>query len=113
MSPKKYDLNLVYVSDSGIHGKGLFARKSILKGAYIGYYEGPIARRNGSHVLWVTYPDGREVGRSGRNKLRFLNHSNRPNCEFDGFECYALKNIKADQELTFNYGSDPATWDDE
>lgn len=103
-------LKSLEICASKIHGKGLFAKISIPKGMYIGFYEGPVAKKNGSHVLWATMEDGTEIGRSGKNKLRYLNHSNRPNSEFDGFELYAKKNIKPGDEITFHYGDDPATW---
>ena len=99
---------LTYVAESTIHGKGLFARTRIKKGTYMGEYLGPVVKRNGSHVLWVCDDRGREIGRSGRNKLRYLNHSKRPNAEFDGFELFALKAIGPDQEITINYSYDPA-----
>jgi len=99
---------LTYVNDSGIHGKGLFASADIKKGTYLGEYEGPVAKRNGSHVLWV-YDDDGVVGRSGRNKLRYLNHSIESCAEFDGFELFASRKIKIDEEITINYGED---WDD-
>ena len=96
---------LTYVNDSGIHGKGLFARVEIEKGTYLGEYEGPVAKRNGSHVLWV-YDDDGVVGRSGRNKLRYLNHSIESCAEFDGFELFACRKIKIGEEITINYGED-------
>ena len=38
---------LTCVTDSGIHGKGLFARMDIEEGTYLGEYEGPgKAKRN-------------------------------------------------------------------
>ena len=105
----KFDVyKLTYVSESGIHGKGLFARMEIEFESWLGTYEGPIASRNGSHVLWV-YEDDDLVGRSGRNKLRYLNHSTRPNAEFDGFELYAMRDIAVDEEVTIHYGED---WED-
>ena len=100
---------LSYVNDSGIHGKGLFARVDIEEGTYLGEYEGPVAKRNGSHVLWV-YEEDTVVGRSGRNKLRYLNHSIESCAEFDGFELFACRKIAIDEEITINYGED---WLDE
>ncbi|MEA1888435.1 MAG: SET domain-containing protein [Pseudomonadota bacterium] len=94
--------------DSGIHGKGLFAKEDIESNTYLGEYEGPVAKKNGSHVLWV-YDDDEVVGRSGRNKLRYLNHSKKSCAEFDGFELYSICRIKADEEITINYGEE---WDD-
>ncbi|MDB4303835.1 SET domain-containing protein [Desulfosarcina sp.] len=93
---------LTYVTDSGIHGKGLFARMDIEEGTYLGEYEGPVAQRNGTHVLWV-YEDDGVIGRSGRNKLRYLNHSVSACAEF---ELFASRKIKSGEEITINYGED-------
>lgn len=95
----------VYSAPSEIHGTGLFARRRIKKGEYIGTYDGPEAKRNGTYVLWVYDPDDEEnaVGRSGRNLLRYLNHARPGNAEFDGFDLYARRSIRVDEEITFNY----------
>ncbi|MFC1588940.1 SET domain-containing protein [Pseudomonadota bacterium] len=109
---------LYYVDDSGIHGKGLYARVSIKKGEYMGTYNGPEGveecseggrqvLENGSHVLWVEQDDGEWIGRDGQNILRYLNHHKKPHAEFDGFDLYAIKNIKEGEELTINYGDEP------
>lgn len=98
----------VYSAPSKIHGTGLFARRRLKKGEYIGTYHGPDATRNGTYVLWV-FDHGDEdnaVGRSGRNLLRYLNHQQSGNAEFDGFDLYARNNIAVDEEITFNYGED-------
>jgi len=99
---------LVLCDRSEIHGTGLFAIRKIAKGEYIGTYWGPVAKRNGTYVLWVFDPDNEDdaVGRSGRNMLRFLNHAKPGNGEFDGFDLYARVNIRKGQEITFNYGCD-------
>jgi SET domain-containing protein len=87
---------------SPIHGTGLFARVAFAPGDYIGTYEGPAARRNGTYVLWVQ-DDGGWVGRSGRNLLRWLNHQAPGNAEFDGFDLYARVTIQPGEEITFDY----------
>lgn len=92
----------VYVAASPIHGKGLYAREAIPRRDYIGTYLGPAAKRNGSHVLWVDAGD-QWIGRRGFNRLRYLNHSARPNAEFDGFDLYALRRIRPDEEITIDY----------
>ena len=99
---------LTVVNESTIHGKGLFAREEIEIDSWLGTYEGPEASRNGSHVLWV-YEDDGLVGRSGRNKLRYLNHSTNPNAEFNGFDLFALRDIRVGEEVTIHYGED---WED-
>ncbi len=99
----------VYAAPSPIHGTGLFARCPIPAGTYIGTYWGPEARRNGPYVLWVIDNPEDETtwrGRSGRNLLRYLNHSADYNAEFDGFDLYAIKDIAADEEITFYYGDE-------
>lgn len=100
----------VFSAQSGIHGTGLFAVKKIKKGEYIGTYHGPVAKRNGTYVLWV-YEEGNDnedeaIGRSGKNLLRYLNHAKPGNVEFDGFDLYARTPIQPLDELTFNYEAD-------
>lgn len=96
---------IVYSGPSTIHGTGLFAKRGIGKGEYIGTYHGPEAKRNGTYVLWVFDPDdeANAVGCSGRNLLRYLNHQEPGNAEFDGFDLYARVSIGMDEEITFNY----------
>lgn len=95
--------DLTRVDRSPIHGKGLFARRRIARGTHIGRYLGPAARRNGSHVLWVDDGDGGWIGRRGLYSLRYLNHQPRPNAEFDGFDLYARRTIRAEEEITIDY----------
>ncbi|MCB1787963.1 MAG: SET domain-containing protein [Gammaproteobacteria bacterium] len=99
----------VYVAESGIHGRGVFAARDIPRGTYIGTFHGPAAQRDGTHVLWVYgSSDGAPpVGRRGRNLLRFLNHGVRCNAEFDGFDLYACRRIACDEEITIDYGGTP------
>jgi len=100
---------LFYVDESGIHGKGLFARVTLKKGSYLGTYKGPERTdidHSGPHVLWAEMEDGSWLGRDGRNILRYLNHSDRPCAEFDGFDLFALKHIKPGMELTIHYGEE-------
>lgn len=98
----------LYVRRSYIHGRGLFTKRVIEEETYLGDYMGRRAFENGSHVLWTETDDGREIGRHGQNNLRYLNHSTDPSCEFCGFELYAIREIEAGEELTIDYGYDPA-----
>jgi SET domain-containing protein len=98
-----------YVKKSCIHGFGVFARRPIRRGGYIGRYHGNNTTRNGRYVLWVIQPDGEHLGINGRNGLRFLNHSRRPNAEFVGEELFATRVIHPDEEITIDYGED---WSD-
>jgi uncharacterized protein len=98
------------VKRSPIHGRGLFAARKFVSGEVIGVYEGEISKTDGRYVLWVVDEDGTERGIKGKNALRFVNHSTRPNCFFNGDELTALKAIRPGAELTCHYG---AAWADE
>lgn len=90
---------------SSIHGLGCFARVAFDTGDFIGTYQGPAASRDGTYVLWVSDDRVRWHGRSGRNLLRWLNHSDRPNAAFRGFDLYALTAIAVGEEITFDYAA--------
>jgi len=98
---------LYYVQESEIHGTGLYARRKISQGDYMGEYDGPTVSENSAHVLWVEKYDDVWVGRDGKNLLRYLNHSNDPHAEFVGFELYAIRDINPDEEITIDYGEEP------
>lgn len=100
--------DLVYKAPSKIHGTGLFAARRFKGHEYIGTYAGPIARRNGRYVLWVTDEDGSETGVRGLNLLRYLNHAQKPNAYFDGVDLFAARRIEVGAEITFDYGWDEA-----
>lgn len=101
--------DLFYVADSGIHGKGLFARTALAKGSYLGTYKGPERTdidNSGPHVLWVETESGEWLGRDGRNILRYLNHCDAPCAEFDGFDLFAISDISPGMEVTIHYGEE-------
>lgn len=96
MSEKRY-----YVDRSEIHGKGLFAAKDIKKGTLLGRAKGYKTRRDGMHVLWLDDSIGFRV----ECDLRFINHSDKPNAVYyDTLEVCAIRNIKAGEEITHDYG---------
>lgn len=100
--------SMIEVKHSSIHGKGVFAACTISKGSWVGTYEGTPTNEIDTYVLWVYDEDtGEETGIDGENDLKYLNHSTQPNCEFDGFELYALRNLHLGEELTFDYGESP------
>lgn len=103
----KKETVLFYVEDSEIHGKGLFARSEIEVGTYLGEYKGPKTTDNGMHVLWTEGENGEWIGRDGKNALRYLNHNTKPSAEFDDYELFSVKKIKANQEITIDYGEEP------
>lgn len=97
----------VVSGDSPIHGKGLFANRTLRKGERIGAYEGPRTKRNGPYVLWVDDEDEPEIyGLRGTNDLRYVNHSSKPNAVFIGEELWALKKIEPGAEILHDYGDE-------
>lgn len=97
----------IEVRPSSIHGRGVFAKKTIQKGERIGQYLARKTNRDGKYVLWVEYEQTKEIkGYEGFGRLRFLNHSSRANSRFDGLELFALKPIQPGEEITFHYGEE-------
>jgi SET domain-containing protein len=96
---------LVFVARSAIHGRGLFAAKPVTAGQKIGVYEGPQVTEDGTHVLWIQEDESNSwTGYNGKNELRFINHSDSPNAEMDGLDCFALCDIEPGTEITIDYG---------
>lgn len=96
-------------------GRGLFTEEKIPKGACIIEYTGRPATfeemvlDDGKYLFW----SGKMTMINGNipaNKARFINHACKPNCDADGPEgrifIFARKNIKAGEELTYDYGEE-------
>lgn len=92
---------LVCVSNSAIHGKGLFAKKPIQAGQLIGIAQGQHTKVDGPHVLWLSDKQGFEV----HCYLRYINHNENPNAAYyETREVCALRDIAAGEEITHDYG---------
>lgn len=90
----------VYVADSPIHGKGLYAKEFIPAGSVIGNVWGRYTKTDGDHVLWVSDTIGLQV----LCQFRYINHSDSPNAAYyDSLEVCAVKDIRPDEEITHNY----------
>jgi len=93
---------LTYVSDSNIHGKGLFASINIAENTIIGTLKGKPCKRDGAHVIWLSETQGFKVNCN----LKYINHADQPNaCYYDDLSVVALHEIKAGEEITHNYES--------
>lgn len=97
------------------YGRGLFAKKSIKKGAFIIEYTGEKItveegdRRGGKYLM--TLSDKYTIdGKGHENLARYINHSCEPNCfpQIVGsrVKIYAKKNIEVGQELCYDYGKE-------
>jgi SET domain-containing protein len=112
------ETQLVVFKESPIHGLGGFAKTDLSKGTRILEYVGEkidkreSARRcEANNVYIFSLNDEQDIdGNVEWNPARFLNHSCSPNCEaeFDNDRIWfmATRNIRAGEELTFNYGFD-------
>ena len=97
-------LEQIEVRESSLHGKGVFARRRLREGQLIGRFEGDPTTTNGTYVLWLIGADGSEVGIRGRNALRFLNHGDPANAEFEDAGLYAIRNVQPGAEVLIDYG---------
>lgn len=104
-SPARPLARRVEVRPSKIHGLGVFARTDFETGEYIGRYIGHRTDVDSMYTLWVEYPEGQR-GYFGTGRLRHLNHSRTPNAEFDGRDLFAMRPIRAGEEITVDYGEE-------
>ena len=122
------------VRSSSIHNRGIFARCDIPYDAPIIEYIGEKitkaessrrgealvekAKKTGGAAVYVfTLNQRYDIdGAKGKNPARYINHSCAPNCEAyiirGRIWIYSLREIKAGEELTYNYGFDVDTWDE-
>ncbi|MFT5658709.1 MAG: hypothetical protein ACI9KN_001990 [Gammaproteobacteria bacterium] len=89
-----------YITESPIHGKGLFASHDIPRGTIIGKLEGSPCQQDGSYVLWLSETEGFEVS----CQFKYINHSHQPNaCYYDDLTVATLCDIKQHDEITHDY----------
>lgn len=115
------DARRIQTRRSGVHGKGVFALVDLSEGETILEYVGEVIswkealRRhphdpsNPNHTFYFHIDDKHVIdGKAGGNSSRWINHACKPNCEADeeGGRVFikALRNIKAGEELFYDYG---------
>jgi uncharacterized protein len=109
------------VRSSPIHGRGVFAIRTIRKGAKIIEYRGArisesaandqLARdpKNPYHTFLFQLSDGTIIDGGARgNSARWINHSCQPNCESIEYDdgtlfIHARRTIRAGEELCYDY----------
>lgn len=124
----------VRASSSSIHNRGLFAATDIPEEDYVIQYLGEIIKKkestlraNAQHDLSQTEAVGSVYifeldektdidGNFDWNIARLANHSCSPNCEAQNVEgeiwLVSLRDIKAGEEITFDYGYALEHWQD-
>jgi SET domain-containing protein len=110
--------HLCDVKASSIHGMGMFARMDIAAGTRVLEYIGErvtkeesLRRRQGGNFFVFVVTEKFDIdGAVDWNPARFINHSCAPNCEArmedERIWIIALRDLRAGEELTFNYGYD-------
>ena len=106
---------------SGVHGKGVFALADLAEGEKLIEYTGEVITwkealrrhphdpKDPNHTFYF-HMDKKHVidAKVGGNSSRWINHSCKPNCEADEEKgrvfIKALRNIKAGEELFYDYG---------
>jgi SET domain-containing protein len=92
---------MLYKDKSDIEGNGLFSTVDIKKGEYIGSFGLEDAVYTTKFSIWV---DDKQYKATGM--VKYANHSSTPNAEVKFPEMYALKNIKAGEEILWDYGDE-------
>jgi SET domain-containing protein len=123
------------IRDSGIHGRGLYAREFIPEGTWVVEYVGEKVSKaeserraveliensrgnDAAKVFMFILSDEWDIdGGVEWNDARLANHSCDPNMEaqvWDEQEIWfvALRDIQPGEELTFNYGFDLDSWEE-
>ena len=111
----------IQVRRSGVHGKGVFALQNLAEGEKIIEYVGEVITwdeaqdrhphdpSDPNHTFYFHVDEDRVIDALYcGNSSRWINHSCDPNCEADEEEgrifIKALRNIKAGEELNYDYG---------
>jgi len=114
--PPAAEMALVCFRASDIHGTGAFAKADIVAGTWVVEYTGERISKDeslcrceaGNEFIFSLDDDWDLDGSVSWNRARYLNHSCEPNCEAErvGKRIWiiAQRNIRAGEELTFNYG---------
>lgn len=131
---ERCDSNWCEVRRSGIHGRGLFAKRRIPKGTRIIEYVGDkIDKKESDRRAWARVDYAKKTGDAAVyiftlnkkfdidgdvpwNAARLINHSCDPNCESyiedDRIWIAAKRDVAKGEELFYNYGFDLETWED-
>ena len=107
------------ISESAIHGKGLFSMASIPVGAILAVLDGqlvPFSRQHvvsadicAAHCEWNAVSKDMLLVRAFRTKYSFVNHSQCPNLrlEYNPLRIVVSRDLNSGDELTLDYNKEP------
>jgi hypothetical protein len=115
------DSRRIQTRRSGVHGKGVFALSDLAEGETLIEYIGEVITwkealrrhphdpKDPNHTFYFHMDEKHVIdAKHGGNSSRWINHSCKPNCEADENDgrvfIKALRNIKAGEELFYDYG---------
>lgn len=90
----------VFVANSPVHGRGLFAAKRIKADTVLGRLEGMPTFDDGTYVLWITD----ELGLELTNDFKYINHDKNPNAAYSDLDVTVLRDVEPGEELLHDYG---------
>lgn len=94
----------IEIRESGVPGIGVFATRNLKEGEIIARYRGKALEQEGRYVGWRESKNGQIQRHEITGRLRYLNHSCRPNAELRRPELVALQPIAAGREIRIDYG---------
>lgn len=132
--PESHTAPAYEIRKSPIHGTGVFAARDLRQGERIVEYRGELitkeeserrglalmdrSKKDGGAAVYIfTLDDEWDLdGDQEDNDARLINHSCDPNCEAWNYDnrlfIEAARDIRAGEELSFNYGFSVDTWED-
>lgn len=133
---RRPNTNYIVIKKSKIHGTGVYASRDILKGTkvieYVGekitkeesdrraklHFERHLKDKENKGAIYIFELDDTYDldGYVDWNPAKYINHSCEPNCETENEDgriwIVAIRDIKKDEEITYNYGFDLENYDE-
>ena len=103
----------MYVANSGIHGMGAFASAPLKAGEVVCKVEGVERHYTGMtpEELALSFESKPDYYILPDAPVRYMNHSDSPNCRVGGLTIRAARDISQGEELTIDY-RETTTWKD-
>lgn len=95
----------IYVKDTGLYGKSLFAKKDFRKDDLVFVVFGPLTSKATQYTIPISAELKIDPTRPEGNLSQYICHSCNPNLGIKDRTCFvAFRDIKKDEEITIDYG---------